>query len=220
MDHEVRDSFFKTLALLEEEGAELHPRKFPSWEYALACYYIIAPSEASSNLARYDGVRYGFRHPHYHDLKEMYAQTRTSGFGAEVKRRILLGTFALSAGYYDAYYLRAARTRLQIRREFDEAFAQCDFILTPTTPEPAFLIGAKQDPIAMYMSDIFTVSANLAGVPAISLPAGLSRQGLPIGVQAIGQHFRESQLFQLAFLLEKKLQFKNNILSLNWKEER
>jgi aspartyl-tRNA(Asn)/glutamyl-tRNA(Gln) amidotransferase subunit A len=189
-------------------GAELLEMDFPSWEYALACYYLIAPSEASSNLARYDGVRYGLRHPSAENLKEMYLGTRTEGFGPEVKRRILLGTFALSSGYYDAYYLKAAKTRSLICGEFKEVFKKVDFILTPTTPEPAFLIGAKEDPIAMYLSDVFTVTANLAGIPAISIPVGLTKQGLPIGLQVMADYFQESLLFKLAFLLEKKVKFK------------
>jgi aspartyl-tRNA(Asn)/glutamyl-tRNA(Gln) amidotransferase subunit A len=208
IDPEVKQLYLNVLGLLEEMGAELLEMDFPSWEYALACYYLIAPSEASSNLARYDGVRYGFRHPSAENLKEMYLSTRTEGFGPEVKRRILLGTFALSSGYYDAYYLKAAKTRSLICQEFKEAFKKVDFILTPTTPEPAFLIGAKEDPIAMYLSDVFTVTANLAGIPAISIPVGLTKQGLPIGLQVMADYFQESLLFKLAFLLEKKVKFR------------
>ena len=208
IDPEVKQMYLNVLGLLEEMGAELHEMDFPSWEYALACYYLLAPSEASSNLARYDGVRYGLRHPSAENLKEMYLSTRTEGFGPEVKRRILLGTFALSSGYYDAYYLKAAKTRSLICREFKEAFKKVDFILTPTTPEPAFLIGAKEDPIAMYLSDVFTVTANLAGIPAISIPVGLTKQRLPIGLQVMADYFQESLLFKLAFLLEKKVKFK------------
>jgi len=202
------------LNLLEKMGAELHEMDFPSWEYALACYYIIAPSEASSNLARYDGVRYGFRHPASENLREMYLNTRTEGFGQEVKRRILLGTFALSSGYYDAYYLKGARTRRIICQEFEQAFKKVDFILTPTAPEPAFLIGEKKDPIAMYLSDKFTVTANLAGLPAISIPVNLTKQNLPLGLQIIGNYFQESLLFRLAFLLEKKVKFRQIKLTL------
>jgi aspartyl-tRNA(Asn)/glutamyl-tRNA(Gln) amidotransferase subunit A len=208
IDPEVKQLYLNVLGLLEEMGAELLEMDFPSWEYALACYYLIAPSEASSNLARYDGVRYGLRHPSAENLKEMYLGTRTEGFGPEVKRRILLGTFALSSGYYDAYYLKAAKTRSLICGEFKEVFKKVDFILTPTTPEPAFLIGAKEDPIAMYLSDVFTVTANLAGIPAISIPVGLTKQGLPIGLQVMADYFQESLLFKLAFLLEKKVKFK------------
>jgi aspartyl-tRNA(Asn)/glutamyl-tRNA(Gln) amidotransferase subunit A len=219
IDPDVKNIYWKTLNSLKELGGELIEMDFPSWEYALPCYYIIAPSEASSNLARYDGVRYGFRAPEYANLREMYLKTRTMGFGEEVKRRILLGTFALSSGYYDAYYLKAARTRQLVSREFDRAFAEVDYIITPTAPEPAFAIGAKEDPITMYLSDIFTVSANLAGCPAISVPCGSSRDGLPVGLQVIGNHFQEGRLFQLAFLLEKKVKFKNNKEIIDWKEE-
>jgi len=220
IDPDVKAVYLKTLNALQDLGGELIEMDFPAWEYALPCYYIIAPSEASSNLARYDGVRYGFRDPDYASLREMYFNTRTSGFGEEVKRRILLGTFALSSGYYDAYYLKAGRTRQLVGREFERAFAEVDFIATPTAPEPAFPVGAKKDPIAMYLSDMFTVSANLAGCPAISVPCGRSREGLPVGLQVIGSHFQEGRLFQLAFLLEKKVKFENNKNTINWKEER
>ncbi len=219
VDPEVKDIYGKTLAGLEELGGELIEMDFPSWAVALPCYYIIAPSEASSNLARYDGVRYGYRHPEYSNLQEMYLQTRTRGFGEEVKRRILLGTFALSSGYYDAYYLKAGRTRQLVRQEFERAFAEVDYIVTPTAPEPAFRIGAKKDPIAMYLSDMFTVSANLAGCPAISIPCGRSRDGLPVGMQVIGNYFQEGRLFQLAFQVEKKVKFVNNKNIIDWKEE-
>lgn len=208
IDEGVKEMYYHTLKLLEQMGAELYEMDFPSWDYALACYYIIAPSEASSNLARYDGVRYGYRQTDSPTLKEMYVKTRTEGFGPEVKRRILLGTFALSSGYYEAYYVKAARTRRLITQEFMEAFNKVDYILTPTTPEPAFLIGAKEDPIAMYLSDKFTVSANLAGIPALSLPVGWSEEGLPIGLQIIGNFFQESRLFKLAFAIEKKVKFR------------
>jgi aspartyl-tRNA(Asn)/glutamyl-tRNA(Gln) amidotransferase subunit A len=216
---EVKETYYRALSVLEETGAELREMDFPSWEYALACYYLIAPSEASSNLARYDGVRYSFRHPRYSNLKEMYLNTRSEGFGQEVKRRILLGTFALSSGYYDAYYLKAAQARKLVCQEFKKAFEKVDFILTPTTPEPAFLIGEKEDPIAMYLSDIFTVTASLAGIPALALPVGLSKENLPLGVQIMANFFQESCIFKLAFLLEKKVKFGNNKLNLQKKEE-
>jgi aspartyl-tRNA(Asn)/glutamyl-tRNA(Gln) amidotransferase subunit A len=219
IDNEVKDSYYQTLKALQETGVELWEMDFPSWEYALACYYIIAPSEASSNLARYDGVRYRFRHPRYSNLKEMYLNTRSEGFGQEVKRRILLGTFALSSGYYDAYYMKAAQARKLICQEFEKAFAKVNFVLTPTTPEPAFLIGEKEDPIAMYLSDIFTVTASLAGIPALTLPIGLSKDNLPIGIQIMTNFFQESRIFKLAFLLEKKVKFDNNELNLHKKEE-
>jgi len=211
IDPEIKDAYEKMLKIIEEMGGELFEIDFPSWEYALACYYIIAPSEASSNLARYDGVRYGWRHQQSSTLKEMYLNTRTEGFGQEVKRRIILGTFALSSGYYDAYYLKATKTRSLICQDFERAFQKVDFILTPTTPEPAFMIGAKADPIAMYLTDIFTVTANLAGIPALSLPVGLTKQSLPVGIQIMGNFFQESNLFKLAFLIEKKVKFRQII---------
>jgi len=207
---EVAANYKKVILNLEELGFELSTVSFPSWEYALPCYYIIAPSEASSNLARFDGVRYGFR-ANSGELSEMYLNTRTLGFGSEVKRRILIGTFALSSGYYEAYYARAAKARQTITREFQTAFNQVDFILTPTTPEAAFRLGEKQDPLSMYLQDYFTVTANLAGLPGLSLPSGLTAAGLPLGVQLIGPDFSESELFKLAFLLEKNFNFKNNI---------
>lgn len=205
---EVKEAFFLTVKQLEDEGAQIEELHFPSWSVALPCYYLIAPSEASSNLARYDGVRYGYRDLRETRLHSMYQATRTSGFGPEVKRRIILGTFALSAGYYEAYYGQATKARWVISQEFRQALKKVDFILTPTTPEPAFRFGAKADPIAMYLSDIFTVTANLAGVPALSLPVACSSTGLPIGIQLIGDFFQESKLFKLAFLVEKKVEFK------------
>lgn len=219
IDQDVKETYYRTIDSLEDMGGELYEMDFPSWKYALACYYIIAPSEASSNLARYDGIRYGFRHPESKSLKDMYLNTRTEGFGQEVKRRIILGTFALSSGYYDAYYLKATKTRSIVCSEFKNAFKKVDFILTPTAPEPAFLIGEKEDPIAMYLSDKFTVTANLAGIPAISIPVGLSKKKLPIGFQIMGNFFQESRLFKLAFLLEKKVQFRKNKLATQRKEE-
>ncbi len=205
---EVKKNYSDLLHLLEKEGFLLEPVDFPLWEYALPCYYLIAPSEASSNLARYDGVKYGFRHPGENNLQGMYASTRTIGFGPEVKRRILLGTFALSAGYYEAYYGRARRVRWLITEEMRRAFTRVDLILTPTTPEPAFPLGAKMDPIAMYLSDYFTVTANLAGLPAISVPSGLTADGLPLGIQIMAPPFEEERIFKLAFLVEKKVKLK------------
>jgi len=204
---EVKEAFYFTVKQLEEEGAQIEELHFSSWAIGLPCYYIIAPSEASSNLARYDGVRYGYRDLSEKQLLSMYQTTRTEGFGAEVKRRIILGTFALSAGYYEAYYGQASKARLLINQEFRQALDKVDFILTPATPEPAFSFGAKADPIAMYLSDIFTVTANLAGVPALTLPVRCSAKGLPIGIQLISDFFQESELFRLAFLVEKKVEF-------------
>jgi aspartyl-tRNA(Asn)/glutamyl-tRNA(Gln) amidotransferase subunit A len=170
----------------------------------VAVYYIVAPAEASSNLARYDGVKYGFRAGEGRDLLEMYKKTRSAGFGAEVKRRIMIGTYALSSGYYDAYYRKASQVRGLIKRDFDEAFKECDVILTPTSPTPAFRLGEKtDDPLQMYLSDIFTISANLAGIPGISVPCGYTASGLPLGVQFLAGHFQEGRLLQAAAAYER-----------------
>ena len=185
-------------------GARCIEVSLPHTRHCVAVYYIIAPAEASSNLARYDGVKYGFRDSGGQDLMEMYKKTRSAGFGAEVKRRIMIGTYALSSGYYDAYYRKASQVRASIRNDFDEAFRTCDVLMTPTTPTPAFRIGEKtEDPIQMYLSDIFTISANLAGIPGISVPCGFSASGLPIGVQFLTGHFEEGRLLQVASAYEK-----------------
>jgi aspartyl-tRNA(Asn)/glutamyl-tRNA(Gln) amidotransferase subunit A len=187
---------------LKAAGAETVEISLPHTLYALPTYYIIAPAEASSNLARYDGVRYGLRVPG-ETLLEMYEATRGEGFGAEVKRRVLIGTYVLSAGYYDAYYNKARRVRTLIARDFSEAFETVDIVLTPTAPSPAFAIGEKMDdPIAMYLNDIFTVPASMAGLPGISVPAGLSAEGLPLGLQLISRAFDEETLFKVAGVLE------------------
>ncbi len=176
----------------KERAPIIEEISLPHTEYAVAVYYIVATAEASSNLARYDGMRYGHR-ADAKDLTETYMLTRDEGFGAEVKRRIMLGTYVLSAGYYDAYYLKAQRVRTLIKRDFDEAFKRCDVIVTPTAPTTAFKIGEKtQDPLQMYLSDIYTISVNLAGLPALSLPCGFDDDGMPIGLQIIGKHFDES----------------------------
>src|SRR5213596_313162 len=188
---------------LKAAGAELVDVSLPHTKYALPAYYIVAPAEASSNLARYDGVRYGLRVPGK-SLEEMYDQTRGAGFGAEVRRRVLIGTYVLSAGYYDAYYLRAQRIRSLILRDFTQAFEACDVLLTPATPSAAFAAGDKMDdPIPMYLNDVFTVPVNLAGLPGISVPAGLSAEGLPLGLQLIGRAFDEEPLFSLANVIEE-----------------
>ena len=179
---------------------------FETTDYALSTYYIIAPAEASSNLARYDGIRYGVREEGG-NLDDIYLNSRTSGFGDEVTRRILIGTYVLSAGYYDAYYRQAQKVRRLIKDDFQRVFQEVDFILTPTTPNEAFKIGEKLDPIAMYMNDVFTVPTSLAGLPGISLPSGLSSNGLPLGVQLIGNYFQEKKLIQLSHLIEKELGF-------------
>lgn len=199
----------KGIEMLKARGAEIVNISLPHTKYALATYYIIAPAEASSNLARYDGLRYGLRVPGEH-LDNMYINSRSEGFGKEVKRRIMIGTYVLSAGYYDAYYLKAQKVRRLIRDDFMKAFEKCDVILTPTAPVPAFPIGDKsmlENPINMYLNDVFTVSVNLAGLPAMSLPAGLSAEGLPLGLQVIGKAFDEGAVFKTASALEEDIKF-------------
>jgi aspartyl-tRNA(Asn)/glutamyl-tRNA(Gln) amidotransferase subunit A len=204
IDPKVEESVRKAIAVIEGLGAKCIEMSLPHTEYCLAVYYIIAPAEASSNLARYDGVKYGFRSQESRDLLDMYKKTRSAGFGAEVKRRIMIGTYALSSGYYDAYYKKASQVRALIKRDFEEAFKQYDVILTPTSPTPAFKIGEKtEDPLQMYLSDIFTISANLAGIPGISVPCGFTREGLPIGVQFLAGHFEEGKLIQISSAFEK-----------------
>ncbi len=204
IDSEISVSIEKAITTLEGLGARCRDISLPHAEYCVAAYYIIAPSEASSNLARYDGVRYGFRAPEPENLLDMYKKTRSAGFGAEVKRRIMIGTYSLSSGYYDAYYKKASQVRSLIRQDFDRAFTQCDVILTPTTPTPAFRIGEKMDdPLQMYLYDIFTLSANLAGVPGISVPCGYTKGGLPVGLQFMAGHFAEEKLLQIAAAYEK-----------------
>ncbi|HKP38716.1 MAG TPA: Asp-tRNA(Asn)/Glu-tRNA(Gln) amidotransferase subunit GatA [Pyrinomonadaceae bacterium] len=199
LDQEVRDAVKKAIEAYRDLGAEIVDVDLPHAKYAIAVYYIIATAEASSNLARYDGVRYGFRAEDAPGLRDMYRRTRDEGFGAEVKRRIMLGTYVLSAGYYDAYYLKAQKVRTLIKQDFATAFATCDAVLTPTAPTPAFRFGDKvDDPLAMYLNDIYTVTANLAGIPGISVPCGLSSEGLPIGLQLLGPYWSEGTLFRLA----------------------
>jgi aspartyl-tRNA(Asn)/glutamyl-tRNA(Gln) amidotransferase subunit A len=206
LDAEVRQNIEAAIKKFEEMGAEIVHVSLPHTEYAVPVYYLIATAEASSNLARFDGVRYGFRAEETATLKEMYSRTRDQGFGTEVKRRIMLGTYALSAGYYDAYYGKAQKVRSLIELDFRNAFASCDVIATPTAPTPAFRLGEKTaDPLEMYLSDIYTITANLAGVPGISLPCGLSSDGLPIGIQLISRHFDEARLLRTARNLEQAL---------------
>ncbi|MBV9216768.1 MAG: Asp-tRNA(Asn)/Glu-tRNA(Gln) amidotransferase subunit GatA [Acidobacteria bacterium] len=203
LDAEVRDSVLRAIENFKDLGCKTVDIELPYAKYGIAVYYIIATAEASSNLARFDGVRYGFRAEDAHELRKMYFKTREEGFGAEVKRRIMLGTYVLSSGYYDAYYSKAQKVRALVKQDYINAFQKCDVILTPTAPGTAFEFGAKTaDPIAMYLNDIFTVSANLAGVPAISVPCGLSSEGLPIGVQLVGDFWAESELFQMAHAYE------------------
>ena len=206
---EVAGYWDKAAEILKAAGAEIVRISLPHTQYALPAYYVIAPAEASSNLARYDGVRYGLR-VDGNGLDELYINTRTEGFGKEVKRRILIGTYVLSAGYYDAYYLKAQKVRRLIKNDFDEAFQKCDIILTPTSPVEPFAIGDKsmmENPINMYLNDVFTVSVNLAGLPALSLPIGLSSHRLPLGMQLIGRAFDEGTIFKTAYQLERGANF-------------
>ncbi|MBQ9789628.1 MAG: Asp-tRNA(Asn)/Glu-tRNA(Gln) amidotransferase subunit GatA, partial [Lentisphaeria bacterium] len=199
----------KAAEMLKDKGAEIVEVSLPHTKYALATYYIIAPAEASSNLARYDGLRYGNR-VDGNSIDEMYINSRTQGFGKEVKRRIMIGTYVLSAGYYDAYFVKAQKVRRLIRDDFVKAFEKCDVILTPTSPVAAFPVGDKkmqEDPIAMWLNDIYTVSVSLAGLPAMSLPIGLNKDGLPLGMQIIGKAFDEQSVFEAASALEKQAGF-------------
>src|SRR5947199_3134939 len=205
LDQEVRQAIEKAIDAYRDLGAEIMDIDLPHARYAIAVYYIIATAEASSNLARYDGVRYGFRAEEAPALRQMYRKTRDEGFGAEVKRRIMLGTYVLSAGYYDAYYLKAQQVRALIKQDFARAFEKCDAIVTPTSPTPAFAFGEKvDDPLAMYLNDVFTVTANLAGVPGISVPCGLSSDILPIGMQLLAPYWSEATLLRLAYAYQQK----------------
>ncbi|HXX80381.1 MAG TPA: Asp-tRNA(Asn)/Glu-tRNA(Gln) amidotransferase subunit GatA, partial [Thermodesulfovibrionales bacterium] len=203
MNEEVDRSVSEAIKQLESLGGVLVEVSLPHTDYAVATYYLLATSEASSNLARYDGVKYGFRQTGK-DLLDMYKNTRAKGFGPEVKRRIMLGTYALSSGYYDAYYKKAQQVRTLIKRDFEEAFRRVEVLVTPTAPTPAFKVGEKaDDPLQMYLSDIFTISVNLAGVPGISIPCGLARNNLPIGMQLIGRHFDEETILRVAYAYEQ-----------------
>jgi aspartyl-tRNA(Asn)/glutamyl-tRNA(Gln) amidotransferase subunit A len=202
MSKEIEALWQQGIAWLKAAGATIHEISLPHTKYALPAYYIVAPAEASSNLARYDGVRYGLRVPGK-DIIDMYCETRAAGFGKEVRRRVLIGTYVLSAGYYDAYYLKAQKVRTLIKRDFDEAWNTVDVVLTPTTPSPAFAFGEKTgDPLAMYLEDIFTVTVNMAGLPGMSVPAGLSSEGTPLGLQFIGKPFDEGTLFRAGKVIE------------------
>jgi aspartyl-tRNA(Asn)/glutamyl-tRNA(Gln) amidotransferase subunit A len=207
MAKEIADAWDKGIAILKEAGAEIVNVSLPHSKYALPTYYIIAPAEASSNLARYDGVRFGLRVVEEGDsLNDMYEKTRAAGFGAEVKRRILIGTYVLSAGYYDAYYKKAQKVRALIAQDFKDAFTKCDILLTPTAPSDAFAIGENQnDPLAMYMNDVFTIPASLAGLPGLALPIGFSQSGLPLGLQLIGRAFDEETVFKVAEVIEREV---------------
>ncbi|MCB8876580.1 Asp-tRNA(Asn)/Glu-tRNA(Gln) amidotransferase subunit GatA [Acidisoma silvae] len=208
MPAEIEALWAQGLDWLRQQGAEIVDVSLPHTKYGLATYYIVAPAEASSNLARYDGVRYGLRVP-ANDLKDLYEGTRAAGFGREVRRRILMGTYVLSAGYYDAYYLKAQKVRALILKDFTDVFSKVDALLTPTAPSAAFAIGENaDDPVQMYLNDIFTVPASMAGVPGMSVPAGLDAQGLPLGLQVLGRHFDEETVFAVGAALEKAAGFK------------
>ena len=208
---EINALWSKGAEWMKAQGAEIVEVSLPHTKYALPTYYIVAPAECSSNLARYDGVRFGHRASGARDITDLYEKSRGEGFGAEVQRRILIGTYVLSAGYYDAYYSRAQKLRTLIKRDFDQAFEKCDVLLTPTTPGPAFAVGAKTtDPLEMYLQDVFTVTVNLAGLPGISVPAGLTESCLPLGLQLIGKAFDEATLLRAAYAIETAADFKHS----------
>jgi aspartyl-tRNA(Asn)/glutamyl-tRNA(Gln) amidotransferase subunit A len=204
LDDEVRQAVAVAVDKLKHLGCEIVPVSLPHTPYAIPTYYLVATAEASSNLARYDGVRYGYRAPGLKSLSEMYRRSRDEGFGTEVKRRIMLGTYALSAGYYDAYYLKAQKVRTLLVRDFEEAFTKVDAIVTPTSPTAAFRLGEKSnDPLAMYLADVYTVTADLAGIPAISVPCGETKEKLPVGLQILGRHFDEATILRVAHAYEQ-----------------
>ena len=211
MPKEIEDLWEKGIKIIKDNGGDVIDISLPNTNYALPTYYIVAPAEASSNLARYDGVKYGFRSKG-ENLIDMYEKTRSEGFGDEVKRRIMIGTYVLSSGYYDAYYLKAQKVRRLIKNDFDEAYKKVDAILTPSTPSSAFKIGEKlNDPVSMYLNDIFTVPINLAGLPAISIPAGHDNNGFPLGLQIIGKAFDEQNILNIAYSIEINIGYKNHI---------
>ena len=203
LDPAVGAAVEKAITFYQSQGCEIREVSLPHTQYCLDTYYIIATAEASSNLARFDGIRYGHRAKGAKDVVDLYSQSRAEGFGAEVKRRIILGTYVLSSGYYDAYYLRAQKVRTLIRQDFLNAYREVDALLTPTSPLPAFKLGEKSDPLALYLCDIYTIGVNLAGLPALSVPCGFTPGGLPIGLQLIGQPFRESDLLAMAHTYEQ-----------------
>ena len=211
MPKEIEDLWEKGIKIIKDNGGDVIEISLPNTTFALPTYYIVAPAEASSNLARYDGVKYGFRSKG-ENLIDMYEKTRSEGFGDEVKRRIMIGTYVLSSGYYDAYYLKAQKVRRLIKNDFDEAYKKVDAILTPSTPSSAFKIGEKlNDPVSMYLNDIFTVPINLAGLPAISIPGGHDNNGFPLGLQIIGKAFDEQNILNIAYSIEKNIGYKNHI---------
>ncbi len=208
LNEEMRAKLETAVEVLKQQGAKVVDVSLPHTDYGIAVYYIIAPAEASANLARFDGVRYGFRHPDVRTVEDLYTLTKSEGFGKEVQRRIMLGTYVLSSGYYDAYYLKAQKVRALIRRDFDRAFEQCDVIITPTTPTAAFKLDEKtDDPLQMYLNDVYTNSANLAGVPGVSIPCGLTAAGLPAGMQIIGKPFGEETIIRVAHAYEQNRGF-------------
>ena len=211
INEEVKKELTKAIETYKELGAEVEEFSLDVAKYALATYYIIACAEASSNLGRFDGIRYGYRTPEYSNLKEIYKKSRSEGFGEEVKRRIILGTYVLSSGYYDAYYKKAQQVRTLVSNEFSKAFEKYDVILTPTSPVTAFNIGEKSNnPLEMYLADICTVSINIAGVPAISIPCGVDSEGMPVGMQLIGNKFEEEKILNAAYTFEQKVKFREN----------
>lgn len=206
LDYEINEKIQSVISQLRKNGFDIKEVFLPLTEYTIATYYILATAEASSNLARYDGVRYGYRSENYKDLTDMYINSRSEGFGKEVKRRIMLGTYVLSSGYYDAYYRKAQKVRRLIKEDFDRVFSQVDILITPTTPTTAFKLGEKlSDPLQMYLSDIFTVSANLAGIPGMNIPVGKCKKGLPIGMQILAQSFKEQEILQLAYFIQNEI---------------
>lgn len=214
LDPEIAASVEQAIAFYKNQGCEIREVSLPHTQYCLDTYYVIATAEASSNLARYDGIRYGHRAAGAKDIVDLYFQSRAEGFGAEVKRRIILGTYVLSSGYYDAYYLRAQKVRTLIRQDFLNAYREVDALLTPTSPVPAFKIGQKADPLAMYLLDIYTIGVNLAGLPGISVPCGFTKSGLPIGMQLIGQPFQEANLLSIAHTYEQAHEWSKRVPSL------
>ncbi|BDF58289.1 aspartyl/glutamyl-tRNA amidotransferase subunit A [Christensenellaceae bacterium] len=207
VDPQVKQSYLDAIKLFESMGAVVEETSLPTFDYALSAYYVIASAEVASNLSRFDGIRYGYRTEHYDDLKQMYKNTRSEGFGDETKRRIMLGNYVLSSGYYDAYYLKALKVKTLIKNDFDNLFGKYDILLSPTAPTPAFQIGAKSTPLEMYVNDLFTVPVNIAGVTAISVPAGVTDDGLPVSVQMIAKAFDENTMFRAAWNFEQAVKF-------------
>lgn len=209
LDEEVKESILSAVNALKEKGAIIEEFDLEAIDYAIPAYYVIASAEASSNLSRYDGVKYGYRVPNTEDLQELYKRTRSEGFGDEVKRRMMIGSFVLSSGYYDAYYNKALKVKAIIKQAFDKAFEQFDVILGPTAPTTALKLGESlSDPVKMYLGDIYTVAVNLAGLPAISLPCGVDSKGLPIGLQLIGKPFGEKDIIRMAYSFEQTRNYK------------